>query len=120
MAVVELLNPGTLALVMSCASLGIAGIVLAMFVGGRKSRSGDEMYIGGESEQILKVPVPSSPALYWGIVKKAMGKVYHVLRDVVHSGRLNEWCGFMAGWFLTLLVLATIAIIAAVTAYAGW
>ena len=115
MATVEVLDPGTVALILSCASLGVAGIVLAMFAPSRKSRSGDEMYIGGESESILRIPVPSSASMYWGIVKRALGSVYRVLRDVVHSGRLNEWCGFMAGWFFVLLVLAAIAIISIVS-----
>ncbi len=119
MVVNLVLDPGRLALILSCVSLGVAGVVLVLFVGGRKSKVGDEMYIGGESESFLKVPLPSSAALYWGIVKKALGKLYHVLRDVVHSGKLNEWCGYMSGWFLTLLVLAIIAIVSIVSVY-GW
>jgi len=119
MATTLILNPGTLALALSCVMGGLVGVLMALFAGGRSSRVGDEMYIGGESEQILKHPLPSAVALYWGLVKKAFGKLYSTLRDVVHSGRLNEWCAYMASWFFLLLLISIVVAISVASVY-GW
>ena len=120
MTMTMILSPGALALVMSCVMGGVMGVILALFAGGKSSKVGDEMYIGGESERVLRKPLPSAVALYWGLVKRAMGKLYITLRDVVHSGRLNEWCAYMASWFLLLLLISIVVAVSIASVYSGW
>jgi len=72
----------------------------------KSSSEGNEMYIGGESEDILSLKIPSSEALYWGLVRRVLGNTYRILRDIVHSGILNEWYVYMALSFVVLLILA--------------
>jgi len=119
MAVTVVASPGAVAGYITAAMALVFGVMLALFSGGRRSRSGDEMYIGGESEALLKVRVPSNVAMYWGIVRRAMGRVYTVLRDVVHSGKLSTWSGFMVSWF-TILMFIAIGITVVIASVYGW
>lgn len=72
----------------------------------KSSSEGSEMYIGGEGEDILSLKIPSSEALYWGLVRRVLGNTYRILRDIVHSGILNEWYVYMTLSFVVLLILA--------------
>lgn len=88
----------------------IISIITVIIRGKRISLEGDEMYIGGEGEEVLMYRVPSVIALYWGIVKKAWKKAFEMLRDAVHTGILNDWYGYMGIWLGLILLLALIFI----------
>ncbi len=72
----------------------------------KSSSEGSEMYIGGEDEDVLSLKIPNSEALYWGLVRRVLGNTYRILRDIVHSGILNDWYIYMTLSFVVLLILA--------------
>ncbi|MEM1526033.1 MAG: sodium:proton antiporter [Ignisphaera sp.] len=90
----------------------IVFILAFSFRSRRVSTEGVEMYIGGESEEILRYKLPSVLALYWGIVKRAWRKAFDVLREAVHTGILNDWLGYMSIWLGLVLLVAIISVIA--------
>lgn len=89
----------------------ITVVIVVLTRRGRTSLEGAEMYIGGESEEILRHKTPSVLALYWGIVRKAWRKAFETLRDSVHTGVLNDWYGYMSMWLGLALLIALIALI---------
>ncbi len=96
-----------LTLILTTGMVMIVVIGIAIFSRLVKSSSeGNEMYIGGEGEDILSLKVPSSEALYWGLVRRVLGNTYRIIRDVLHSGILNEWYVYMSLSFIVLLALA--------------
>lgn len=87
-------------------------VLASAWVRGRRvSSEGDEMYIGGESEEILRHKVPSVLALYWGIVRKAWKKAFETLKEAVHTGVLNDWYGYMSVWLGLAILIALLAIV---------
>ncbi len=114
MAVQLILDSITLALILSGVVVGIGGLIASLFIAlsrkSWKSSKADAMYIGGEDEGILQRRVPSADAFYWGIVKRAWKDAFRILRDVIHSGRLNEWMGYMSMWFGFLVLVALLAV----------
>jgi len=104
------------------ASIVLTGIMILLliviigiaYIFRRISIGGEEMYIGGESEEILMYKIPSVLALYWGIVRRAWGKAFKQLRDAIHTGILNDWYSFMSIWLTFLLLLAFIVMMLAV------
>lgn len=107
-------DPFTATLVMTGAMVLLAVVMYIIVLSIRRARVtqlGNEMYIGGESEDILSLKVPSILALYWGIVKKSWRKAFDILRDVIHTGVLNEWYSYMSIWLGLLLLLSIIAIV---------
>ncbi len=110
MAVQLVLDPITLALILSGVVVSIGGLIASSFIAlSRRSGEADAMYIGGEDEGILQRRVPSADAFYWGIVKRAWRDAFRILRDVIHSGKLNEWMGYMSMWFGFLVLVALLA-----------
>ncbi len=110
MAVQLILDPITLAIILSGVVVGIGGLVASTFIAlSRKSSEAEAMYIGGEDEEVLQRKVPSADAFYWGIVKRAWRDAFRILRDAVHSGKLNEWMGYMSMWFGFLVLVALLA-----------
>lgn len=75
------------------------------------STEGGEMYIGGESEEVLIHKIPSILALYWGIIRRAWKKAFDVLREAVHTGVLNDWLGYMSIWLCLALLIALTSVI---------
>lgn len=109
----SVLDPFTATLIMTGTMLLVAAIIniIILFVRrARVSQLGEEMYIGGEGEDILSLKIPSMLALYWGIIKRSWRKAFDILRDTVHSGILNEWYGYMSIWLSFLLLFSIIAI----------
>lgn len=87
-------------------------VFLARLARGRRtSHEGDEIYIGGESEEILRHKIPSVLALYWGIVKKAWRKACEILSNTIHTGVLNDWYEYMGIWLGLILFMALTIII---------
>uniref|UniRef100_A0A7C5TLY9 Sodium:proton antiporter n=1 Tax=Ignisphaera aggregans TaxID=334771 RepID=A0A7C5TLY9_9CREN len=106
-------DPFTVTILLTSAMALLASIVYILILSIRRARVtqiGEEMYIGGESEDILSLKVPSVLALYWGIIKRSWKDAFNILRDVIHSGILNEWYGYMSIWLSFLLLLSIIAI----------
>ncbi len=107
-------DPFTVTLIVTGTMLLLTIIIYTMVLSIRRAKTsqlGEEMYIGGESEDILSLKVPSVLALYWGIVRRSWRKAFDILRDVVHSGILNEWYGYMTMWLSLLLLLSLIVIL---------
>ncbi|MDK6028513.1 hypothetical protein QPL79_03970 [Ignisphaera sp. 4213-co] len=108
------LDPITLTLVLSgvmTLAIVIIYVIAAVLRRGRISVEGDEMYIGGESEEVLRNKVPSVLALYWGILSRAWRRSVKYLRDSIHTGVLNDWYGYMGMWLSLLLIVAIVAIL---------
>ncbi len=96
----------------------VALIVLLATWRGRVGEKGSEMYIGGESEEILRVKIPSVASLYWALVKKSLRPLYEALVEKVHCGILNVWTAYMSTLLFVLMILASIAIV--YVGYAWW
>lgn len=109
-----ILDPFAITMVLTGAMVLLIVIVYAIVLSIRRTRTsqlGGEMYIGGESEDVISLKVPSVLTLYWGIIRRSWRKAFDILRGVVHSGVLNEWYSYMNVW-LSLLVLLSIVVIA--------
>lgn len=114
MAIHIVLDPITLTLTLSSVmvfSLIVTMVVVAILRGRRVSTEGNEMYIGGESEDVLRYKVPSVLAMYWGIIRRSWRKSVEYLRSSVHTGILNDWYGYMSMWLSLLVIVAVIAVI---------
>ena len=108
------LDSTQLALVLSGVMVFLAVIIIAIAAslrGRRISVEGDEMYIGGEGEDVLRHRVPSVLALYWGILRRAWRKSVEYLRNSIHTGVINDWYGFMSIWLTLLLVIALVLVV---------
>ncbi|MEM1880260.1 MAG: sodium:proton antiporter [Desulfurococcaceae archaeon] len=63
------------------------------------------MYLSGEPEEVVSMPVPSVGALYWGFMKRFARSLYKVLVESVHTGSLHDWFRFISSWLGFLMVL---------------
>ena len=103
------IEPGLVIATLSISSLIIALIitlVVKALIRGRIAKT--EMYIGGESEDVLSVKSYLSSGWYWAYVSRTMRKVVEVLRDKVHTGILNDWYIYVAFYLTILLVISLI------------
>lgn len=113
MAITLILDSITLSLIVSGLMIFATIIVLLIVIVLRKGRisiEGDEMYVGGESEDVLRYKLPSIIALYWGIIKKAWKKAVDYLKEAIHTGVLSDWYSYMSMWLGFLLFIALITI----------
>ncbi len=63
-----------------------------------------EPYLAGEPPTtVSKIDIPSH-TLFWGFIYGLSRKLYHYLRERMHSGVLNEWGEYMVA-YLGLLSL---------------
>ena len=100
------------------ALMGFASLVTWVVFSLLKSRyssssSGEssDVYIGGEPSSILSRLTESSESMYWGFVRYVARSLYKYFRDLMHSGKLSDWAGYMSGWYGFLMVLAIIFIV---------
>jgi len=116
MAVVLKLEPYAEALLVTGAMFGVVAVCTLLYAllrrgtSARRGGEGSEPYIGGEAPNILRRVDASAQNLYWGFVEGVSRTIYRVLRFVVHSGRLNEWAGYMAAYYGLLALLAIISL----------
>ncbi len=110
------MDPLKLALTLSLSTIITAFIVLIIQRAmkafyGPQTEEAQKMYIGGEEPGILRLKIPRAEAMFWGLVRRYAEKLFSLLRDVVHSGRLSDWVGYMSFWLFLLLFLSFIAIL---------
>ncbi len=102
-------DPGTVALVLSLLMWVVFGVLAVIYLAVRNNRvRRTDVYLSGEPENIVDKPSPSPANLYWGFLKKFAYGLYKQLRDKVHTGNLQDWVNFMAGWYGLLLIIAII------------
>ena len=115
MAVTLILDPYT-ALLVEAGIMGFIGFIIFILYKALKSRYGvkggdsTEMYLGGEHPSIMTRPNAPATGFYWGFIRVFAKKLYYYVRDIVHSGKFNEWAAYMAGWFGFLMVLSLLVI----------
>ena len=112
MALILRLDTFAEALLATAGMFSIAGVVALIYWVLRRGiptqRSGEstEPYIGGEAESVVSRIDVSAQNLYWGFVEGVARGIYRFLREFMHSGKLNEWAGYMAGYYGLLLIVA--------------
>lgn len=112
-----ILDSFTVTLALTSVMLLLMIVIYAIVLSIRRARTSqfsEEMYIGGEGEDILSLKVPSVLALYWGIIRRSWRRAFDILRGAVHSGVLNEWYSYMNIWLSLLILLSIIAIVMSV------
>lgn len=102
--------------IISTICMVLAASVLALIFELLRARysppSGDaeEPYLCGEPPDVVSSVTPRTVNLYWGFVKSIAKSLYKYFRDVMHSGRLSDWAGYMCGWYGFLMILSLIHI----------
>ena len=115
-SVTYVLKPQDLMLVANLAMFAVGGLAALIYVvlrpkHSRKGSEAEEPYLCGEPPTVVSGLSAPGTSLYWGLVKGAAKRLYRVIRDVMHSGRLSDWLGYMSGWYGFLVVVALISII---------
>ncbi|RLG83568.1 MAG: hypothetical protein DRO40_04280 [Thermoprotei archaeon] len=114
-AILEIMDTYMLLIVEVGVAALVSTIVIAIYAllrakYGRRGGEASEMYIGGEHPSILSRPSAPTTGLYWGFVRAFAKKLYFYIRDIVHSGRLNEWAAYMSTWFGFLMITALLCL----------
>lgn len=108
MKVHYILDPGTLAVVVSLISIALFSMILVLYhTLKNKSERLTETYLCGESERAFSNLSPSVSSLYWGFMKKFTRKIYDALLNLIHTGNIQDWATFLTSW-MGLLVLISI------------
>jgi len=113
-----IMDPQTLIIVSSTSMFFVAlvaGIVYLAMRSGKPSTTvseeAREIYVCGEPPSVVSSPTGSSESMYWGFVRGIARTLYRYFRDLMHTGKLSDWAGYMSGWYGFLVVIALIAII---------
>ncbi len=78
---------------------------------GSGSENPTEPYLCGESVSDFRDSISvGSTNLYWGGTSAALRGVYQVLRDLIHTGVLNDWFFYMAIWFASGVLLSFVVV----------
>jgi len=93
----------------------VAGLIYLAMRSGRPSTTvseeAREIYVCGEPPSVVSSPTGSTESMYWGFVRSIARTLYRYFRDLMHTGKLSDWAGYMSGWYGFLVVIALIAII---------
>ena len=116
--IIEVVNSQVGVLILTGVMVLVAGIVAALFELTKpkpeESSEGEKLnpYLAGEPESVVtRVDAPID-ALYWGFAKGWGKKLYNYLREVMHSGNLNDWCSYMSLWMGIGSLIALVGIVA--------
>ena len=116
--IVEVVNSQIGVLILTGVMVLVAGIVAALFeLTKPKHAEGGESekynpYLAGEAESVVSRVDAPIDALYWGFVKGWGKKLYLYLREVMHSGNLNDWGSYMSLWMGIGSLIALVGIVA--------
>jgi len=115
--VMELVLEPQYLMVLYTASMAFVALVILILYMTLKSRytgqggEASEVYIGGESPKILSDVTGPIDSLYWAFIRNVGRSLYRYFRDLMHTGRLSDWAGYMSGWYGFLVMLALIMIV---------
>lgn len=107
MKVHYVLDPGTLAVLVSLISIVLFSVILILYyiLRNRNERL-TETYLCGESEKAFSNLSPSVSSLYWGFMKKFAKKIYDALINLVHTGNIQDWAMFITSWMGILILIS--------------
>ncbi len=113
MAVEVITNPQVAMLLCTLGSIFVGGIVALIYLllkssYGSSEGEAEEPYICGEPPTVVKSLTGPSEGMYWGFVKRVARSLYKYFRDLMHTGRLSDWAGYMSGWYGFLVITALI------------